>query len=136
LQASNTDCPRHELLRTTAVRRGATEDATQVVIRAVNVRRTYSRIRVDGVDPFAKDRTQLVAPRAFGAQADLTIVRAKFPAHPSTEIHLYHSEDDERANRPALTVFYLGVPDTTPEFGDAARMEAHLTDMAAKTTPR
>ncbi len=119
-----------------AVRRGTSDDATQVVIRAVNVTRAYTRVRVDGVDPFTKERVVLVAPRSFGAQVDLNIARAKFAAHPSTEIHLFRSDDDERANRPALTVFYLGVPDTTPEFGETTRMEEHLANMAAKTKPR
>jgi hypothetical protein len=27
-----------------------------------------------------------------------------------------------------LTVFYLGVPDTTPEFADAAKLDAYLAE--------
>lgn len=119
-----------------AVRRGATEEATRVVVRAVNVARAYSQVRVDGVDPFTKARVLRLAPRPFGAQIDLEIARSRFTDHPSTEIHLFRSEEEERANRPALTVFYLGVPDTTPEFSDPVRMEAHLADMAARTRAR
>ena len=119
-----------------AVQRGATEDATTVVIRLVNSAGAYRTVRVDGVDPFTKDRVQLVTARDLGAMADLRILRSRFAAHPSAEIHLYRSAADERENRPALTVFYLGVPDTTPEFADAQRMEAYLTAMAAKTQVR
>ena len=31
-----------------------------------------------------------------------------------------------RARRPALTVYYLGVPDTTPEFTSEAALDAYL----------
>ena len=112
-----------------AIRKDATEDATDVVIRAANVADAYRWVRVDGVDPFSKARVVLVASRPFERQADLVIRRAKFADHPSAEIHLFRTEDDLRAERPALTVFYLGVPDTTPEFTRAEAVDAHLARM-------
>jgi hypothetical protein len=112
-----------------AVRKGATEDLTDVVIRAVNIAGVYQWLRVDGVDPFSKARIILAAARPFGRQTDLVIPRAQFADHPSAEIHLFRSDDDLRADRPALTVFYLGVPDTTPEFTKAADVDAHLARM-------
>ena len=36
------------------------------------------------------------------------------------------------ANKPKLTVFYLGVPDTTPEFADQAAAEAYLDKLLTK----
>jgi hypothetical protein len=112
-----------------AIRKGATEDATDVVIRAANVADAYRWLRVDGVDPFSKARVVLTESRPFERQTDLVIRRAKFADHPSAEIHLFRSEDDLRAERPALTVFYLGIPDTTPEFTRAEAVDAHLARM-------
>jgi hypothetical protein len=45
---------------------------------------------------------------------------------PRREIHLDAGEGDWRARRPSLTVYYLGVPDTTPEFTSEAAREASL----------
>jgi hypothetical protein len=115
-----------------AVRKGATEDSTEVVIRAVNVAGAYRWLRVDGVDPFSKTRVILTAARPFGRETDLVIPRVQFADHPSAEIHLFRTEDDLRADRPALTVFYLGIPDTTPEFTKGAEADAHLARMLAE----
>lgn len=112
-----------------AVDRGASEDKTTVVIRLLNVAGAYKSVRVDGVDPFTKHRVVLVDPRPFPTQVDLSILRAKFADHPSAEIHLFTGEDAASASKPALTVFYLGVPDTTPELPTAEGVRAYLDRM-------
>jgi len=48
--------------------------------------------------------------------------RASFADLPRREIHLYASAVDWRAGRRGLTVYYLGVPDTTTE----AALETYL----------
>jgi hypothetical protein len=45
---------------------------------------------------------------------------------PRREIHLYASQADWRIGGLGLTVYYLGVPDTTPEFTTEAALEAYL----------
>lgn len=112
-----------------AVDRGASEDKATVVIRLLNVAGAFKAVRVDGVDPFTKDRIVLVEVRPLTASADLSILRSKFADYPSAEIHLFTSEDATLANKPALTVFYLGVPDTTPELPTADGVRAYLDRM-------
>jgi hypothetical protein len=114
------------------VRRGPTEEGTEVVIRTVNTG-GYAWVRVDGVDPFSKQRKVLVTARPLGRQTDLVVPRAAFADHPSAEIHLFGSADDLVAERPTLTVFYLGVPDTTPEFAAPHEAEAYLERMLGET---
>ena len=55
--------------------------------------------------------------------------RSKFADHPSAEIHLFANENAALAINPALTVFYLGVPDTTPELPTAEGVRAYLDRM-------
>lgn len=107
-----------------AVRRGATEAETLVVVRiiAANV---YRFLRVDGVDPFTKDRKVLLS-RPLDREADLAIPRGQFADQPSTEFRFFANAEDASADRPGLTVFYLGVPDTTPEFAGQREAEAYL----------
>ena len=37
---------------------------------------------------------------------------------------------------PIMVVFYLGVPDTTPEFADAAKLDAYLADRIGRVRER
>ena len=62
----------------------------------------------------------------LGARADVTGPRSGFADLPRREIHLYASEADWRARKPTLTVYYLGVPDTSPEFTSRAALDAYL----------
>jgi hypothetical protein len=113
-----------------AVRKGASDESSDVIIRVVNAG-GYAGIRVGGVDPFTKDRTTLVMGRALGATTDLVIQRSRFADHPSAEIHFFASDVEMASNRPALTVFYLGVPDTTPEFVAARDAEPYFARVLA-----
>jgi hypothetical protein len=111
-----------------AVKRGASETETLVIIRVI-AEASHRVIRLDGVDPFTKDRKAFVAARPLDREADLSVPRASFADHPSTEIHFFVNAEDAAANKPKLTVFYLGVPDTTPEFAHAGEAEAYLDRM-------
>jgi hypothetical protein len=114
------------------VLRGPTEEQTLVVIRVSNTAARFVYLRVEGVDPFTGRRAAVVEGVPLGAMADVTSARAGFADLPRREIHLYASEADWRARKPTLTVYYLGVPDTTPEFTSRADLDAYL----ASTQPR
>ncbi len=111
------------------VLKGKTEADTRVVIRVVNVAAEYRFIRVDGVDPFTKAQVVFVEAATLEKTADISIARSKFADHPSTELHLFRDEAAMRAQNAALVVYYLGVPDTTPEFATADAMNAYLNKM-------
>ena len=102
------------------------EERTMVVIRVSNPAGRYAHVTVDGVDPFTQRRVALVESMPLGASADIRMPRASFADLPRREIHLYATGVDWRTGRPGLTVYYLGVPDTTPEFTTEAALEAYL----------
>jgi hypothetical protein len=112
-----------------AAHKGAIEEATTVVIRVVNSADAYRQIRLDGVDPFSKQRKVLVAPQALASQVDLSVARALFAEFPSCEIHLFKSDAPPADAPPSLTVYYLGVPDTTPEFASMQAVDEYLAKM-------
>ena len=109
-----------------AVLTNEAEERTMVVIRVSNPAGRYAYVTVDGVDPFTQRRVTLVEGRPLEASADIKTPRASFADLPRREIHLYASGDDWRTGRPRLTVYYLGVPDTTPEFTTEAALETYL----------
>ena len=114
------------------VLRAPTEAQTLVVTRISNPTARYAYLRVEGVDPFTGQRGAVVEGVPLGARADVRSPRAGFADLPRREFHLYATEAEWRARKPALTVYYLGVPDTTPEFTSEAALDAYL----AGTQPR
>lgn len=108
------------------VLRTPTEEETVVVTRVSNPMARYAYLSVEGVNPFTGRRAVVVEGVPLGERADVKSPRAGFADFPRREIHLYATEADWRARKPSLTVYYLGVPDTTPEFTSQAALDAYL----------
>ena len=106
------------------LRAGANGDA-DVVVRIDSDAR-YRAVSVVGVDPFTHARTLLLPPTRLDAPFEFRIARARFADLPRTEWRFYGSAAPARDEAPALMVYYQGVPDTTPEFDDAAKLAAYL----------
>ena len=66
-----------------AVKRGASETETLVIVRVVAIDASYRVVRVvrvvraDGVDPFTKDHKVFVAARPLERETDIAIARAR-----------------------------------------------------------
>jgi hypothetical protein len=112
-----------------AVQKGASDEATTVVIRVINGTGAYRQVRLDGIDPFSKNRKVLVPIQPIAEQIDLSVPRSAFAEFPSCEVHLYHGDAATADQAPSLIVYYLGVPDTTPEFATAQAMKEYLARM-------
>ncbi len=109
-----------------AVRRGADERSTQVVLRIVVDPVRYPRLAVVGRDPFGGAEHVLLAPAATAGRVELAIPRTHFGDFPRTEIRLH------TPGGPARAIYYLGVPDTTPEFASELALDAYLAQRIAR----
>lgn len=114
------------------VLKGAVEEQTQVVIRIVPLGQAYGYVSVEGVDPFTQERRVVMDGRPLGDQLDIRSPRGSFADFPRREIHLYQTANEWRKGKPALTVYYVGVPDTTPEFISEAALFTYLAAALAK----
>ena len=114
------------------VLRAPVEDETQVVIRVALASATYSYVRVDAVDPFTRARSPVVPGGTLTGVIDVLSPRATFGDFPRREIRLYRTADDWRADVPALRIYYLGVPDPTPEFSSESALLSYLAATVAK----
>ena len=108
------------------VQKGSSEESTFVILRVVNSVGQFRRVRLDSVDPFTNTRKVLISTQALGESIDLSVPRSGFAEVPSCEIHLYRSEAGSLDAQPSLTIYYLGVPDTTPEFASAREAQTYL----------
>jgi hypothetical protein len=104
--------------------RSANEEGTLVVVRVAADAKRYSRIEVAGVDPFTRETKIRLPASALAGSLDLRLPRSGFTDHPRTELRF--------SGAAPLVVYYLGIPDTTPEFTSAAALEAHLAARVAR----
>ncbi len=114
------------------VQRGATEEATLVVVRVVTDPDVYADIAVTGIDPFTQRRQQRLATTPSAGGVELRTPRAHFAEFPRTEFLFYAPGPMPKSRTASLLVFYVGVPDSTPEFVDAAKLDAYLSARIAQ----
>ena len=107
-----------------SVLRGASEESTVVVLRVAADARRYNRVEVAGIDPFTRETKIRFPVTTLVADMDIPLPRAGFADHPRTEVRFAGPE--------SLTVYYLSIPDTSPEFASAAALEAHLAARMAQ----
>jgi len=111
------------------VRQGNDAD---VVIRIVANRTSYPWVAVSGSDPFTQSKQQVFPATRSSDVTDVRARRAHFAGFPRTEVRFYESAAAAQADRPALVVFFLGVPDTVPEFATEAQLQSYLGGRVAR----
>ncbi|MEO7744522.1 MAG: hypothetical protein ABIR98_16415 [Usitatibacter sp.] len=109
-----------------AVVRGADEARTFVVVR-LRAAPGIDSVTVTGRDPFTKEEKVLQRGTFAKGRANVRIPRASFADFPRTDWQLAGVSKEL-----PLTVFYLGVPDTTPEFASEAQLDRYLEERLAK----
>ena len=115
--------------------RGASNEDAQVILRIAPAGGDYVAISVDGVDPFSQRRQELFGMQTMAGTLDVRTSRGTFADLPRREIHLY-TANDQHAQRPSLTVYFMGLPDTTPEFASEAALRRYLDETLAKLRAR
>lgn len=113
------------------VLRGKGEEDTQVNLRIAPAGGVFAAVSLDGVDPFTQQRREVLARQTLGNGLDVRTPRATFADFPRREIHFY-TASDQAARRPSLTVYFMGLPDTTPEFASEAALRRYLDETLAK----
>lgn len=114
-----------------AVQRAAKPEEATVVLRIARDAARHPALAVVAVDPFGGGTRVVRAPGPAPATTDVAGGRARFGDYPRTEVRLYATASPGPADRPALTIFYQGLPDTTPEFDSEAKLRAWLDQRIA-----
>jgi hypothetical protein len=110
------------------VLRGRSETDTRVLIRIEADPQRHARVTARGRDPFSDSAAVLPTPEANPGVVTIDVPRSHFADHPRTELRFFAAG----LSVPSLTVFYLGVPDTTPEHGSASALQQDLVARLAR----
>jgi hypothetical protein len=121
----------HGVAMAWGVLRGSSEQDTQVILRIALAGAEFAAVSLDGVDPFTQRRQELLGLQPLRKPLDVRTSRGTFADLPRREIH-FHAANDLPAQRPSLTVYFLGLPDTTPEFASEAALQKYLEETLAK----
>jgi hypothetical protein len=108
------------------------EDQSRVVLRIVPLGQPLAAVRLEAVDPFTQKREVVLDGKPLGDRLEVRSLRGSFADFPRREVLLYRAIADWQARRPTATIFYLGVPDTTPEFASEGALDAYLRDALEK----
>jgi hypothetical protein len=115
-----------------AILRSANPDDATVVMRIARDGSRHPALAVVAIDPFSGQSQPVRAPSAAAGIVEVPSRRGRFGDFARTEVRLYGSAKPGPSDRPALTIFYQGVPDTTPEFDSEARLRDWLDGRIAR----
>jgi hypothetical protein len=118
-----------------AILKGASEENSFVHIRILHDRVTAPGLgfyRIEAVDPFSKEREWVMQGEPLKALQTWKIVRTDFRDKTERWLHFYPDRESLEKGRPALTIFYHGVPDTAPELRSEAELEAYLAEVPSR----
>lgn len=107
------------------------EDQSQVILRIVPRGQPVAVVRIEAVDPFTAKRQVVLDGQPLGEGLDVRSLRGSFADFPRREILLYRTVADWQGRRPTAIIYYLGVPDTTPEFASSGALDTYLRDALA-----
>jgi hypothetical protein len=99
-----------------AILKGSTEESSWVYIKIVNSGKSPSQIfSVEAVDPFSKEKEWVVKGKNLEKENLVRSNRTSFRDKTARRILFYRSTKAFEKENPDMAVYYLGVPDTSPE---------------------
>ncbi len=118
-----------------AILKGPAEESSFVHIRILQMRiaaPAFSILRRRGGRSLLEGAGMGCPGRATQGVQTLKIVRTEFRDKTERWLHFYTDRESLEKGRPALTIFYHGVPDTAPELLTEAELEAYLVQALSR----
>jgi hypothetical protein len=99
-----------------AILKGPTEESSWVHIKIIcSGENPFQIFSVEAVDPFSKEKEWVVIGKKLEKENLVRSNRASFREKTGRRILFYRSTEVFEKENPDMIVYYLGVPDTSPE---------------------
>jgi len=112
-----------------AILKGPDEESSWVCLRLVNLKgpsNPFLIFSVEAVDPFSKEKEWITKGIRLENVNSVRSRRSFFKEKTGRRILFYGSAEEFQSEKPAMAVFYLGVPDTAPELLSEKDMETYF----------
>jgi hypothetical protein len=110
-----------------AILKGPTEESSWVYIKIVNSgKNPFQIFSVEAVDPFTKEKEWVIKRKKLEKENLLRSNRTSFRNKTARRILFYRSTEAFEKENPDMAVYYLGVPDTSPEVLSEKEMEDYF----------
>jgi hypothetical protein len=120
-----------------AILKGQDEASSWVYIKIVNSGGTpYQIFSVEAIDPFSKEKEWVVKGKKLEKDNVVKSVRTSFRDKTSRRILFYRNTEALEKENPGMAVFYLGVPDTSPEVLSEKEMESYFEKVLERAKKR
>ena len=110
-----------------AILKGPTEESSWVYIKIINSEKNPLQIfSVEAVDPFSKEKEWVIKRKKLEKENLLRSNRTSFRDKTARRILFYRTMEAFEKENPNIAVYYLGVPDTSPEVLSEKEMEDYF----------
>lgn len=112
-----------------AILKGPDDDHSCVYIRIIDSGvhpSPFQSYRVEAVDPFSNEKEWVTKTVEWKKETEVKASRSSFKDKPARRILFYENTADDPREKPAMTVFYMGIPDTTPEILTEPQLEDYF----------
>jgi hypothetical protein len=110
-----------------AILKGQNEANSWVYIRIINSGgNPFQFYSVEAIDPFSKEKEWVVKGEPFQKKNVVKRTRTSFRDKTSRRILFYRNVEALEKEIPDMAVFYMGVPDTSPEVLSEKEMESYF----------
>jgi len=112
-----------------AILKGSTEESSWVYIKIIQTGggpASFQLFGVEAEDPFSNQKEWVVKAEAFKKENMVKSIRASFREKTARRVLFYEKAEDLLKENPAMIVYYLGVPDTSPEFMTEREIENYF----------
>jgi len=112
-----------------AILKGPTEGSSRVYIKILNSGNSpFQVFSVEAVDPFSKEKEWVVKGEVLKKENLVKGVRTSFNEKTGRRVFFYKNAEDLSKGNPVMIVYYLGIPDTSPEFLTEREMENYFEE--------
>ncbi len=121
-----------------AIWKGPDEDHSWVYLKIIYPEtgdRRYRFFSVEAVDPFTGKKEWVVKGERLEKENVVKSVRSSFREMTGRRILFYRDPKEVQEDRPEMTVFYMGVPDTSPELLNEKQIEDYFSKALERLKP-
>jgi len=118
-----------------AILKGDDDEHSLVFINIVATEKTASPFRkfsLQAMDPFSKEKKWVFTDKVFEQNNLIKLNRASFRNLMERRFFFYMKDKSALGSRPDMTVYYMSIPDTAPEFLDESSLHSYFKGAMAR----